>query len=147
MVTVTSPIIVYAQTVTQELKDHVVSLRKELSKTRLRSYDTLRFWRTPNEAGDWNHKNTGNILHRATKHTNAYFTCPVLVNHDDALTMKGLMEAVELIRYTDMGRFYLVNLKEDGTYTVDLYQNTNTSYNRFSDVELTDPKEIKHEYA
>ena len=57
------------------------------------------------------------------------------------------MEAVELIRYTDMGRFYLVNLKEDGTYTVDLYQNTNTSYNRFSDVELTDPKEIKHEYA
>lgn len=139
MISITSAILVYCQSVTPELRTHIDSLRQELNKTRLRNYNSLQFWKVPNEDGVFNHKNTGNALHRATKHIGSYFTCPIFVSYDNTLPVKELMTAVEQIRYTDLGRFYYINLNTDGTYEITLFQNTNTSFKSFQDVELLDP--------
>ena len=141
MVQVASATITYAEEVTPELKEYVALILEEFKRTRLKSYYNVGFWRTPDESGKINHKNTGNKLHRAAGHMGYYFTCPVLINYDNFLSPLELYTAISELRYSDVGRYYLVELNKDGTYTVDLYQNLNITYDCIHNVKLLDPKE------
>ncbi len=141
MTEVASVIIIYAKESSEELKGFRDQLKKDLAKTRLRSYYIYTCWKIKGDLEDYNHKTTGNSLHRTSKHCGCYLTCPVIVNYDNVLTHEETMMAIRNLRYVDLGRFYLVNMNKDGTYTIDLYQNTNTHFDRFENVELLDPKE------
>lgn len=129
-----SPIIVYSNEKTTQLREYVLNVKDYLIKNKLKGRELSVFFRTNNNEGRISHKSTGNRINIISKGKNLYFVNPVIINYDNRLTEEEIKIAISELRYVSLDRYLLVNLNKEGEFSVDLYQNTNTSYNCWKNI-------------
>lgn len=134
---VASPIIVFVKEQTTAVELNIKDLRANLNKVRLRSFGSIKIYRTPDENGKFNVGGLNNKLHRCGVHMSYYFTNPVLVNYDNSLNDEDIEGIITNLRYVDCSRIHIVHMATDGSYKLDLKINQNLSFNTFKDIDVT----------
>lgn len=131
-----SPIIVFFNKETEVLQEQISNLKSNLNRIRLRSFGSVKIFRQTDEDGKVNVSCLNNKLHRCGVKLGYYFTNPVLVNYDNAITKEEIEAILTKLRYVDCGRIHVVQMDTTGAFKLSLKINRNLAFETFENIEL-----------